>query len=197
MRRPAGDTGLSMIEFVITIALLSILGMVMVFGVRNNYQLQRSTQDETQGLADVRTLVERLGRDVRSSRGVYEGATESQLKLWVDTNSDYIPTSDELVTWQLAQQTQGSTQYNVIRQTEGGIPKIQSRTVISNIAFCYWEVAPPPNTSGCSGSLPVPLSADNAAKVRLVTTTTTYDAVVGSGTQPRTVSFSSRLRNVE
>lgn len=196
------DDGFTLIELMVTISLLSVLGMVMLFGMQNNHALHRTTVDETFGLADVKTVVERLGRDVRSARSLYPGANESQLVLWVDKNSDYLQTSDEIITWQLVQQTEEGVQYNVIRSTEGGDPVIQARTVVSDIAFCYWKQSADPTLTDCTGSLPASagaggLSAEDAAETRLVTTTTTYDFKPGSGVEERQVSFSSRLRNVE
>lgn len=199
--RDTRDAGFTLIELLVSISLLSVLGMVMMFGVQNNYQLHRSTVDESFGLADVKTVVERLGRDVRSARSLAPGATASELVLWVDFNSDYLETPDEIVTWQLVQESESGVQYNVIRQTEGGDPTIQARTLVSDIAFCYWTESADPTQTDCAGSLPAAapdgLSAEDAASVRLVTTTTTYDAKPGAGVEPRQVAFSSRLRNVE
>ena len=191
------DAGLTLIELTVTISLISVLGSVMLYGVINNSQLHRLAADESTGLADVKTVVERLGRDIRSARGVYPGATTSELVLWIDLNSDYLISDDEIITWQLVQQTEEGEQFNVIRQTEGGDPKVQARTLVSDIAFCYWTQSAVPNQSACPGSMATPLSVEDAAAVRLVTTTTTYDALTNTGTEQRQMSFSSRLRNVD
>ncbi|MCB0914130.1 MAG: prepilin-type N-terminal cleavage/methylation domain-containing protein [Actinobacteria bacterium] len=196
------DEGLTLIELMVAMTLLSVLGAVMLLGVQNNHQLHRETVDESFGLADVRTVVERLGRDVRSARSLYPGATESQLVLWVDKNSDYLPTPDEIITWQLVKENEDGVQYNVIRSTEGGDTVVQARTVVSDIAFCYWTQSADPTLGDCTGSLPAQasnggLSAEDAAETRLVTTTTTYDFNPTGGVDTRQVSFSSRLRNVE
>lgn len=201
-RQRGREDGFTIIELMVTISLLSVLGAVMLAGVQNNHALHRTTVDESFGLADVKTVVERLGRDVRSARSLYPGATESQLVLWVDKNSDYLQSSDEIITWQLVQQAEDGVQYNVIRSTEGGEPVIQARTVVSDIAFCYWKQSADPTLTDCTGSLPASaagggLSVEDAAATRLVTTTTTYDFQPGAGVSERQVSFSSRLRNVE
>lgn len=198
--RSAHDAGMTLIELMVAISLISVLGAVLVGAVRDNGALNVLTRDESQGLADVKKVVERLGRDVRSARALNPGATESQLVLWVDFNSDYIKTSDEIVTWQLLKEDENGVQYNVIRQTEGGDPTIQARTLVSDIAFCYWPSSAEPDQADCTGSLPASaggLSADDAARTRLVTTVTTYDAMPGVGAGERQVAFSSRLRNVE
>lgn len=190
------DDGMTLIELLVGMSLIGVLGTVMVLGMQNNQQLHRTTVDESAGLADVKTVVERLGRDIRSARSVDPAASQSKLVLWVDSNSDYLKSNDEIVTWQLVAAEDSSGHYNVLRQTEGGVPKVQARTLITNLAFCYWTEAGDPNATTCAGSLPVPLSATSAGQVRLITTTTTYDAITTTGTKSRQVSFSSRLRNV-
>lgn len=194
--RARGDAGMTLVELLVGMSLIGVLGTVMVMGIRDNQQLHRTTVDESSGLADVKTVVERLGRDIRSARSVDPAATGSRLVLWIDTNSDYLKSNDEIVTWQLVEATDSTGHYNVLRQTEGGQPKIQARTLITNLAFCYWTQAGDPNATSCAGSLPVPLSVTSAGLVRLITTTTTYDAITTTGTKSRQVSFSSRLRNV-
>jgi prepilin-type N-terminal cleavage/methylation domain-containing protein len=194
--RAQGDEGMSLVELLVGMSLIGVLGTVLVLGMQNNQKLHRTTVDESAGLADVKTVVERLGRDIRSARSVDAAASQSRLVLWIDSNSDYLKSNDEIVTWQLVQTDDSSGHYNVLRQTEGGLPKIQARTLITNLAFCYWTQAGDPNATACTGSLPVPLSATSAGQVRLITTTTTYDAITTTGTQSRQVAFSSRLRNV-
>lgn len=198
VRVGAGESqrGVTLVEFLVTISLTSVLGLVLLYGVENNQQLHRNAVDESTGLADVKTVVERLGRDVRSARSIDAAANQSKLVLWVDYNSDYIKSSSEIVTWQLVQASSNGEHYNVLRQTEGGVPKVQARTLISQIAFCYWVQSNAPAQADCTGSLPVPLNQANAELTRLVTTTMTYDAFTGNGTKSRKVSFSSRLRNV-
>ena len=90
--------------------LMGILGSVVVTAVMMTHQQFRVTDDEATGLSDTRVVVERLGRDIRGSRGVDAGATESSLVLWIDNNSDYIRSAsaqpDEIVSGRSS--TQGS-----------------------------------------------------------------------------------------
>lgn len=189
-----GEDGVSLVEVVVTLALTSVLGVIVVLAVQNNHQLHRATADESSGLADVKTVVERLGRDIRSARSVDANATRSRLVLWVDSNSDSAKSADEIITWEVVPGP--SDQYNVLRTTQGGQPAVQARTLVDSLSFCYWAQPPSATTPSCTGSLPVPLSVESAADTRLVTTTLTYDAQVSSGTQARSQTFSSTLRNV-
>jgi Tfp pilus assembly protein PilW len=183
MRQPTArqdDSGLTLVELLVTVMLMAIVGGVVLAATLDTHRVFRSDDDEAQGLSDVKTVVERLGRDIRDARGVDTGATSSQLTLWIDSNSNYRRETNEIVTWQIVD-VSGSTcttvgHCNVVRTVQGGASIVEARTLISNFAFSYDVAAP--NT-------------------RLVTVTMQYDAVRGHyGTGARSVTFQDRLRNV-
>ncbi|MFZ0325628.1 MAG: prepilin-type N-terminal cleavage/methylation domain-containing protein [Actinomycetes bacterium] len=199
--RRAGDQGLTLVELLVAITLLAVISAISTAALVSAHNEFRASQDEAAGLTDTQTVVERLGRDIRDARGVDPGATQGTLSLWIDNNSDYIRNAatqpDEIVTWSLASKGSGSTQYNTLRNTAGGTAVVQSRTLVSNLAFCYRVSAPPLDPSDTTtGCLTTPLSASDAALVKYVTVKLQYDATVGSGTTARTATFSERLRNV-
>lgn len=187
------DDGFSLPELLVTVILISVLGTLVTFALISSNEQFRLADDEATGLADTKTVVERLGRDIRASRGVDAGATASTLSLWIDYNSDYVRNAssqpDEIITWSLLSQGAGSTQFNTIRSTAGGVSQTQSRTLVSDLAFCY-QSAP---DAACFGT---PLSATDALNTRLITVDLQYDANTAVGAEDRTTSFSERLRNV-
>ena len=173
--RVCGDCGLGLVEVLVTMVLLSVLSLIVLTAVVGGYQSMRHGDDEADGLADVRKVTERLGRDVRNARGVAAGADGSHLVLWVDANSDYKQQDAETITWEL-QASSRPGQYDVVRSIRNGGSQLEATTVISNLAFAYDAVAP---------------------ATRLVTTTIRYDATTGRGALERTTTFSHRLRNVK
>jgi hypothetical protein len=174
--------------------LMGVLGSIVSAAVLMSHRQTRIADDEATGLSDARIVIERLGRDIRGSRGVDAGATDSDLVLWIDYNSDYVrsPSAqpDEIVTWSVVDQ--GTGQYNTLRSTAGGEVQLQARTLVSNLAFCYLT-APSDDPADC---LPVPLSATDADSTRLVQVTLEYDSALNFGTQSRTTTFTERIRNV-
>jgi len=179
MRRTR-DEGVTLAEMLVTMMLLGIVSAIVLAATLDAQKIYRSDNDESQGLADVKTVVERLGRDVRDARGVSTGATASQLTLWIDSNSNYRQDANELVTWKIVDVSGSSCttvgHCNVVRSVPGQADVVEAHTLISNFAFTYDLAAP--NT-------------------RLVTATLQYDAIRGVyGTGSRTVTFSERLRNV-
>lgn len=180
-REQGTDAGLSLVEVMVTMILMLVVGGLCLSGVINTHQTFRSTDDEARGLSDVRTVVERLGRDIRDARGVepggapnyYPAATASQLSVWIDYNSNYRKESDEIVTWRLA--AGAANQFNVIRTVNGSSDVIVARTLVDAIAFSYDVAAP---------------------GTRSVSVNLQYDAVTTGGSGRRTTVFTDRLRNV-
>jgi prepilin-type N-terminal cleavage/methylation domain-containing protein len=187
------DAGLTLIELLIVMFLTGIVSTIVLFSMKGVYAGQRTADNEATGLSDVRTVNERLGRDLRDAREVYQGATQSQLVLWIDYNSNYIVDSNEIVTWQL-QSTCSGCHYHVLRSEQGGVTTTEARTLVSNIAFCYSanvDTDPPP-------CLATPLTTASAATAKVVTVTVTYNAADSNVTDHRTreTTFTERLRNV-
>lgn len=188
------DSGFTLVELLVTMVLIGVLGGIVMMAVLASHRQVRVVDDEATGLSDTRVVVERLGRDIRVSRGVDAGATDSNLVLWIDYNSDYVRNAtaqaDEIVTWSVVDQ--GTGQYNTLRSTAGGDVQLQARTLVSDLAFCYLT-EPSDDPADC---LATPLSSSDAANVRLVKVTLQYDSALDYGAQSRTTTFSERIRNV-
>lgn len=191
--RRSPDDGVTLVETIIVMFVLAIVGAVTSAALLNTHKEHRLTDDEAQGLADVRVVVERLGRDIRQARSIDAGATTSRLVLWIDYNSDYIkdPVNqpDEIVTWQLQAQGGDSNQYNVLRQTTPTDVRVEARTLVSDISFRYFS------GSGAQLSASPSLSATDATAVTVVTADLRYNAIDGGATD-RVTTFTQRLRNV-
>lgn len=186
---------MSLVELLVAMVLIGVLGAIVSAAVLMSQKQVRISTDEATGLADTRVVVERLGRDIRVSRGVDAGATRGNLVLWIDYNSDYIRNAtaqpEEIITWSVVDNGSGE-QFNTLRSTAGGSVQTQARTLVSSLAFCYLTV-PSDDPADC---LATPLSAANAANTRLVTVTLQYDSALDYGSSARTSTFTERIRNV-
>jgi prepilin-type N-terminal cleavage/methylation domain-containing protein len=176
------DAGVTLVELLIVMVLMSVIGAITVTAVTNAARSQARISDDAQGLQDVQTVTERLGRDLRQARGVDSTATAYQLTIWIDKNSDFVQTPDETVTWCL-RSTSGcvvgaaaGTHYNVVRFTADApaVQQVVGRTVVDQLAFTY-------------SAAPVQTST-------LVSVKMTYDATGFAG--KRNVEFRTRMRNV-
>lgn len=172
--RPQGDAGVTLIELMVTMVLVSIVLIMTMTAFQASSRVYTATSDDSSGLADARKVAERLGRDIRDARGVDSGATTSKLVLWIDSNSDYIRQDSESVTWTL-QPSSVAGHYDILRIAGGTTTVVEARSLVSQIAFTY--NVPAPSTT-------------------LVTTEVSYDAYLGTGSSARTLYFVDRLRNV-
>lgn len=194
-RLRAGDRGISLVEVLVVMLLLGTVGSVTLRAVVDTHKVVRITDDQTQGLSDVKLAAERLGRDIRDARSVLcnpagtpsalataDPSCQYHLQLWVDYNSDYSQQAAETVTWQLAASSRPG-QFDLVRTVDGA-SVVQARTIVTQVAFTYDRM--PGSTAPAPG----------AQTTELVKVNMTYDAVVKYGTTSKAVAFTGRLRNV-
>lgn len=181
------DAGTTLIELLVTMALLSVVSSLVLVGVQQASRVMTRSDDENRGLQDAKIILDRLSRDIRQARGVVcDGAAgdtycRQHLQLWIDSDSDYLTDPDEVVTWKLEDNPDGE-HFDVWR-VQGVAPAIptqrrQASALIVKTLFSY-DVGPDVDPSPAT----------------LVTLKMEYDAVVGRGTDIKQASVSVRLRN--
>lgn len=192
------DTGMSLVEVLITMMLLGVVSTLVVSAVVQTQRTVTHTDDENKGLQDAKMILDRLGRDVRESRGVVcdggladptdpasaDPYCQAHLQLWVDSNSDYAKQDSEVITWRLQKNPDGD-HFDVLRTVgTGATPlsrKREASSLIVQIAFAYDVL----DGSGHPAF----------SKVQQVDMNMKYDAIIGRGTSVRYVAFGARLRN--
>lgn len=180
--------GLSLVEVLIAASLTLVVMTLVTTAVIGGFRLHSATSAETAGQFDVRTTIERLGRDVRDARSIDAGATSSKLVLWIDANSNYTKDTSEIITWELVGPFNGH--YDVRRSAQGGTARIQSSLVVSQLAFTY------KNSARDAIGLVTPLTTVSAERAKIISAVIQYDAQTGTGTGTRVTQFTERLRNV-
>ncbi|WP_336923549.1 PulJ/GspJ family protein [Aquipuribacter sp. SD81] len=193
LRVHRGDGGVTLVELLVTMVIVGVVTTMITGVVVAASANARFNEDEARGLADVRKVVERLGRDVRQARSINPGATTDQLVLWIDGNSDFRKQNTEVVTWTLVPSTVNAGQFDVLRTVNGSPTFRQATSLVDRIAFTYSTAA---RADGTTTPMTTPVSTADAATIRLVTTEMRYDWLTNRGTEVRSVLFSTRLRNV-
>jgi prepilin-type N-terminal cleavage/methylation domain-containing protein len=196
-RRDASDQGVTLVELLVTMFLLSIVGTLVVVATTQAQRTFTNADDENLGLSDAKVVLDRLGTDVRQGRAlVCDGGLadpsdatstdpycQSHLQVWVDSNSDYAQQATEVITWRLSKSS-SAEHYDVWREVGSGASMVRKREATSlwtRFAFTY-------DKNDSSGH---PLFS----QVQQVNMQLQYDALVGKGTALRYASFSARLRN--
>jgi type II secretory pathway pseudopilin PulG len=167
---------MTLVELLVSMMLLVVVGgiCVTIFASLSRTQVRQS--DESQGLQDVQTVIERLSRDLREARGVDNTATATQLTLWLDYNSDYVQTADETITWKLSLNT-ATNHYDVLRINGNNVSIVEGRTLVSQLAFSY--------------------NATPKTNATVVTVDMQYDPVTGGFATAKHSQFQVRMRNVQ
>lgn len=190
-RLRADDSGMTLIELLVTMILLGVVSTLVVTAVTQAGRILTHTDDEATGLADAKVILDRLGRDIRESRSTEcdggladpgdptsaDPPCAAHLQLWIDANSDYVRQASEVVTWRLEQNPDG-VHFDVWRIAGVGPSATahrQASSLIVRMAFTY--------------------DAASFDDVQEVTLSMQYDAIVGRGTELRDVAFAARLRN--
>ena len=184
-RPPRDDAGLSLLEVVITVVILSIASALTMTALFSGLNLLGQTEDEAGGLRDLRIVTERLSRDLRAARGVDTStSTNSELTIWIDRDANYQQSDSETITWRL-QLGEDGEHYDVVRLDGTNNRATVGTSLVKGIAFEYAG----PNAS------PDGIHAPEGAQV--VQVTMTYDAIKGKFRQERKTTFDVRLRNVQ
>lgn len=194
-RRPWGrdDAGLTLIELMVTMVLLSVVGTLVVGATIQATRILTHTRDEAIGLGDAKVILDRLSRDIREARSaVCDGLAsdptdptntadplcEAHLQLWIDANSNYAQEPEEIVTWQLRRNPdlEHWDVWRVVGPLAAPVSeRRQATSLLVHMAFDY------------DGA-----TAETATRIDI---RMNYDAILGRGTQDRYASFSALLRN--
>jgi hypothetical protein len=169
------DAGISLPEVLIGSILMAVVASICVGVVVNVTGALGKTDNDLRGLQDMRTLQERLSRDLLQARGVTSASTASDLTVWIDDNSDYVQSSTELYRWRIADPATGALRQMQRVNVGTGTTEIIARTVLSSTAFTY-----------------APTTPDTATVVQV---DLQYNPGVGALNKPRRLYFSTRMRN--
>jgi len=191
LRRLRGEAGVTLVEIAVSLAIFSMVSALLMNTLATTSTATAHVDDQNRGLADLQTVSERMSRDLRVARGVDADATESQLTVWIDSDSDYKRETQESVTWRIKCRTgvncgSDERQYDVERVV-GDLTAPQSvnvvgQSLVSGIAFEYLLDGVETLDHGAATSVKVSMQ---------------YDAIVDAFAKLNVVDFEVRLRNVQ
>lgn len=181
---------MTLVEVLVAMALIGVVSALMVAGMRDTVRVLTFAEDDTRGLSDAKVVLDRLASDVREGRSVVcdgglaqtddpnsaDPNCASHLQMWIDYDSDYAQDRNEVVTWRLARSQDGE-HFDVIRYQglDDRVGKTEATSLIVRTLFTYDTATPSAATA--------------------VTLSMQYDALVGRGTELKTATVTTRLRN--
>ena len=178
LRRALGDdSGVSLPEMIVGIALSMIVTSLVVSGLIGVLRAQNVTSQDSEALSGLRVAADRLGKELRQARKVYNTAAPlnsgaRKLVIWVDYDLDNQQDLSEKITWEVV--ADGS-KARLTRSTQelGGGTQVIARNFVMTDAFVYTP------TLATATSVTITFSADPA----------------GTLTPARTIRTQIRLRN--
>lgn len=176
LARARDEAGVTVVELSITLIIAALVSGMALSALLTGTRAVGQVDDEARGLADLQTVVERLGRDLRAARGVDASSNQSQLTIWIDHDSDYTQAPAETITWTI-EAGADVDQYDVVRSDGAGNRRVIGYSLVSAIAFSYSPQAPP--------------------KSQVVHVDLNYDAYPRDYASDRVNSFEIRMRNVQ
>jgi prepilin-type N-terminal cleavage/methylation domain-containing protein len=194
--RGADDRGMTLVEVLITMILMAVVGSLVTGAVVQASRGLVHVDDENAGLQDAKVILDRMARDVREARSVVcdggladpldsstaDPSCTAHLQLWIDSNSDYVQQSSEVVTWRLERNPDGQ-HFDVWRITGTGASAVRHRqasALIVNNVYRYKDQFQLDTVPASAESVNIALS---------------YDAIAGRGAKARHAALTVRLRN--
>jgi prepilin-type N-terminal cleavage/methylation domain-containing protein len=138
-----GERGVTLVELLIVMAVSAIVVTVAYAGLDGATRTDDFTREDTEALVSLRTGMDRLERELRQARTVYDDSTSTTVRMWVDYDRDNQQDAVERVSWILAA---GDTGWELTRDTDAGSGDyFATGNLLSGSQFTY-EPAPPDTT---------------------------------------------------
>lgn len=128
MRQPSGsEQGFTLVELLVVVLLMSVIGGATTSVIVSTLRTEQLQSEMQATMDDGRIALERIRKEVRAARQVFETSCETatdctpstRLHFWVDQNQDGDRTPEEVVCY-LTEST-GSGQYQLVRWTRAQV----------------------------------------------------------------------------
>jgi hypothetical protein len=103
MRQPIlSEDGVGIVELIISMAMTSLV-IIMGFAALGSTQRTESlTDQDSQALAELRTGMQKLSRELRDSAKVYYSSTGKTIEFWIDYDRSFDQDDSERIIWEVS-----------------------------------------------------------------------------------------------
>lgn len=116
-RFSADEEGFSLAELLVTLSIMSIVGILVVTLLITALRTDDYSRQETSALDELRFATEFMTKEIRQARLVYPDSTDQYLHIWIDYDIDNQQDADERIVYEI--DTTGTTP-TLIRYSEAG-----------------------------------------------------------------------------
>jgi len=189
---------MTLVELMIATLLTGLLVSVMLTAFVVTSRTERQTGQDTQALASLRLVNDRIARELRQARRVYADSTGTRLHVWIDADRDNQQDPSERITFEIttnsgsAPAAAGSTS-TITRTTDAsGATKVP---IATNMQLFPVSASSPATFVYSPTFTAVTAPSITWTDVSLVAITTAADDAPGPFPAPRTLKTEMRLRN--
>lgn len=131
------EAGISVIELLVGLVLVGILGMAVLSTLRTSQRAGTKAQDTARVMAEARTAVDRLSRQLRPARKLMPGSDARTLVFWLDDDRDAMPDADEVHTWEITDAGDGTASIRSWTHDDPSVVQVVARDLVPADAFTY------------------------------------------------------------
>lgn len=135
--REATEAGFGLVELLIGLVLVGVLGIAVVRTVATSQRASTNVQNTAGAMAEARTAVDRLSRQLRPARKLLAGSDSRTLVFWLDDDRDAMPDADEVHTWEVVDAGDGTAVIQSSTQADPTAVRVVARDVVLADAFTY------------------------------------------------------------
>jgi prepilin-type N-terminal cleavage/methylation domain-containing protein len=138
--RATPEAGVTLVELLIVLVLSGVLGTIITTTVIGGYRTEQFTSEMQQVMDDGRLSLDRIRKELRGGRRVYDSSTAQHLFWWTDQNQDGLQQPEERIHYCVAPLTSTTCvtstatggKYRLIRWTDAESPSA-ARTIAATL----------------------------------------------------------------
>lgn len=143
--RLRGEGGFTLVELLVALLVMSLVMGGTLTAVMAAVRGERYAHEFAEQIDGMRVAMDRLRKEVRSTRAVRLGSDDDTLILWLDRDQDQVPDTGEVVTYELVDVGGGLAELRRWTQAQGpAAAMVVARNLEPGTPFSY--DAPPQDT---------------------------------------------------
>lgn len=196
------ESGLSLVEVLVTMIIVGFVAAGTFQAVRTTAQADRYQADLRTVMDDSRNSLDRIRKELRTTRLVLDSSDDDHLVFWIDADNDNVRSTDETINYAVTPLTGQPGKFVLSRYTDaGGVASAQviARTLVTTNVFTY--VATAAQDEDGDGILDCPNGTDpnqacDRSREELIRLDMEFDVAASQGPSSFASSTTIRLRNV-
>lgn len=151
----SGTGGFTLVELLVTLTIMGLVASAITSVVISTMRVEQNESTLQQVVDDGRLSLQRIRTELRGARRIHEDSGPSNLRFWVDSDQDQIPTPEEEICfvveplgstggqWQISRWTHAETPADCVAGAPvpaGSGRRMVARTLIEDAPFSYTPV---------------------------------------------------------